>query len=210
MKRWIVALVAVAFLAGGPALANCNPGGKCGGAAKGACSSSKAGCEKAMKAGQAMGAGCEKAMQAGCCKGMMAGGCGKAMMARSCGKAMSCGSMANCGMGEREGCCLPVSHDPSNVWYRGPAPRETLLGECCEGRDHHREHARRHEGCGSKMECGAKMGAGMNCGSKPCGAGMSGEKACPHAWGQTAWKAHCGANTTSAKSGSCGGCPGKD
>jgi hypothetical protein len=226
-KRWIVALVAVAFLAGGPALAACKSGAKCATAGKTGCSMQAA---PAAPCGQAK-AGCPGAAMERCSKGASACGQGAGM---SCGKGMACKPMAKCGSG-----CdnfTHMSHDPSSIWYRGPKPAATLLDWACCDKHHGRKPACGMRGgmpecgapakcgsgapCGKQMSCGspAACGGAMKCSSKAdCGKGMScgtpascgqamdcgkGGKcgdACPHARGRTAWKSGCGANCGSAK-----------
>jgi hypothetical protein len=234
MKRWIVAIVAVAFLMGGPALANC---GKCGGAAKAGCGAPQAkagGCGQEMKAG-----GCGQEMKAGGCgQGMEPGcgmqmkvkmdGCGKGMMP-GCGMEMGAGACGSCGHG------TPVSQDPSNIWFRGHISQESVFGGHCD------KHGARRirciimkdgagmpdcsqmmmmghgaamggggmKGCGDMKGCGEMMGHGEahgGPGNWKSHAGMTCGTGCPHAQGSTAWKTGCSANTIVPKGqGCCGG-----
>jgi hypothetical protein len=216
MRRWIVALVAVAFLAGGPALATCKAGGKCPGANRSNCPSqqmSASGCGQTMKAG-----GCVQAMRAGGCAQGAAGcgstmkaGCGRAMDG-GCGKMAACGSMATCGSrGSRGG---PISQDPSNIWFRGPAPHSSVAAWACDGHRCGKHGAMR---CGGKAECrgmssGCCQGASMSCGTKAgcqtswkAGAGMPGDAGCQAAPGRKACKSGDNSSTGSPKGGCCAG-----
>jgi hypothetical protein len=255
MRHWIVAFVAVAFLAGGPALADCKSGGKCGGAKKSNCSSqqmSAGACGQAMKAGacgQAMKAGaCGQAMKAGACgQAMKAGRCGQGpagcastmkprcgqAMPGGCGSAMACGPMAACG--SRNGRVMHVSQDPSNIWFRGPAPRASIADWACGGRRCGNHGAMRcpgkagcrgmssgcgamSSGCGAMssgcgaMSSGCGQGAAMNCGGKSecrtswkAGAGMSCGTGGQSSHGRKAWKSGDDTNTVTPKGGCCAG-----
>jgi hypothetical protein len=213
MRRWIVAMVAVAFLAGGPALAGGKSCGKHGGDKGSNCPSqqlSAGGCGQAMKAG-----GCA---QASACRGAMAKPrCGQAMGAgagASCGSMAKCGSMANCrsmaNCGSMASCgswgnrTMPISYDRSNIWYRGPAPRATVADWAC---DNDRGEGHRAMRCGDRSSCGHAMNScpEMESGRTDCkaGTGMTHGTGCPHARGRTAWKAGCSANTLAPKGGCC-------
>jgi hypothetical protein len=208
MKRWIVALVAVAFLAGGPALAACKSGKKCGGASKSNCPSqqmSAGACGQAMKAGA-----CGQAMKAGACgQAMKAGACGQSM-GGGCGNMMTCASMTACGS---RGCrSVHSSQDPTNIWFRGPAPRASMANWACGSGRCGKHGAMR---CAGKVGCagmssGCCEGASMDCGTKSgcqtswkAGAGMTCGTGCPHARGRTAWKSGCSANPVTPKGGCC-------
>jgi hypothetical protein len=205
-------MVAVAFLAGGPALA----GGK--GSNCPSQQMSAGGCSQAMKAG-----GCAQA--AGCRGAMAKGSCGQAMGAgagRSCGSMANCASMANCRSMANCGSCgsgtMPISYDRSNIWYRGPAPRATVADWACDNDRGDRHRAMRcggRAGCGHAMQGRLEMESGRT--DWKAGAGMTHGTGCPHARGRTAWKSGCSANTLAPKGGCCattaapkgGCCPGR-
>jgi hypothetical protein len=229
-------MVAVAFLTGGPALAGGKSGWKCGGTKKsncasqqmsaGGCGQGAAGCGSMMKAGccgQAA-AGCGSMMKAGCgqgaagCGSMMKAGCGQgaagcgSMMKAGCSQAMgagggagrSCGSMANCSSCSSR--TMRVSHDQSNIWYRGPAPRAGMAGRVFDGGRCGRHRAMScggKAGCGHAVNSGSKMGRGLT--PWKAGAGMTCGTGCPHAAVRTAGKSGCSANTVTPKGGCCAG-----
>ena len=60
--------------------------------------------------------------------------CGKAQM-NACGQMPGCGAMAKMSCGEMGG--NHATHDPDNIWYRGPAPQHGLFDCMKEGRRHH-------------------------------------------------------------------------
>jgi hypothetical protein len=202
MRRWIAVLSALAFLAAGPALAGGKSDGKCCGSKNSSSPSvqmSAGGCGHAMKAGACgqSAAGCASMMKAGC-PSMTKAGCGQAMGA-ACGSMMKAGCgqamMGACG-GSCGGRTTQISHDPSNIWYRGPAPRATMANMFCD--DHHRG-GRRAMSCGGKADCGhaMKCGSEMECRSEvKCGSEMkcSSEMKCGSemSCGQGGWKAGAG------------------
>jgi hypothetical protein len=215
MRRWIVALLAVAFFAAGPALAGGKAGGMCGGKKRCATSSqqmSAGGCSHVMK-----GAGCGQ--QEARCVSITKSGCGKgaagcaSMMQSGCGKqGMACGSMGSCG-GPCGGRAMHISHDPSNIWYRGPAPRATVADWMCEGGrcDGPRGMScREMPRCGERAmgSCREEMGAcseRMECSQTAwkAAAGTKCDTGCPHARGRTAWKSGCGVEVCAPKAGCC-------
>ena len=187
MRRWILALAAVAILAAGTAMAD-----QC-----------QTPCTKAKVSDCGTKAGCTTASA-----------CGQKM---DCGPAGACDSRGMMNWCERRN--LHVSHDPGNIWYRGPAPKGGLFdcaGACGpHGRVERKVIVMKRMGapdCGPAGACGgscAQMpacGAKAACGTKAsCGtAAACGTKAACGTAATCGTKAACGTAATCGTNAACG------